>query len=49
MKKFMLITLVICFLFTGCGNVNEVTEVTETISTTAAMEQTTSACGATDQ
>ena len=43
MKNFMLITLVICFLFTGCGNVNEVTEVTETISTTAAMEQTTSA------
>ena len=43
MKKLMFFTLLICFLFTGCGNVNEVTEVTETISTTAAMEQTTSA------
>ena len=43
MKKFMLVTLVICFLFAGCGNGKAATEVTETISTTATTEQTASA------
>lgn len=42
MKKFMIVTLVICFLLTGCGNGNTAGEGTEPISTTATTEQTAS-------
>ena len=43
MKKFMFVTLVICFLFAGCGNVKAVTELTEPISTAVGTEQAASA------
>ena len=39
----MFVTLVICFLFTGCGNIKAVTEVTEPISTAVSTEQAASA------
>ena len=39
MKKTIFLTLVICFLLTGCGNDKAATEVTETISATAVTEQ----------
>ena len=42
MKKTIFLTLVICFLLTGCGNGNAVAEVTETISTTAVTEPSAS-------
>ena len=42
MKKFIRITLVICFLLTGCGNDTAAVKVTETVSTTAVTEQTAS-------
>ena len=38
MKKTIFLTLVICFLLTGCGNDKAATEVTETISATAVTE-----------
>ena len=42
MKKTIFLTLVICFLLTGCGNDKAATEVTETISATAVTEQSAS-------
>lgn len=42
MKKTIFLTLVICFLLTGCGNGSAATEVTETISSTAVPEQSAS-------
>lgn len=40
MKKFLLATLVICLLLTGCGNSDTATDTTETVSATVVAEQT---------
>ena len=42
MKKTIFLTLVICFLLTGCSNGKATTEVTETVSATVVTEQSAS-------
>ena len=42
MKKTIFLTLVICFLLTGCSNDKAATEVTETVSATVVTEQSAS-------
>ena len=43
MKKILIVTLLICFLFTGCSSAKAVTDVTETISRAPTTEQAASA------